>query len=93
MTADEYLPPDPPEHGRTAWEVEHLDDPPDDAGRYVEVTIPPADLTTAAEWRTLAEGYRRERDHWRDEADQLHAQMERLEDALSDLRATFGIGR
>lgn len=78
MSGDELLPPELPERSRTAWETEHLDDPADDAERFVEAKLPGLDLA-ATDWKTLAEEYRRERDYWRDRAEDLSEDLEDLQ--------------
>ena len=88
MTASDVLPPDPPERGRTAWETEHLDDPADDAERHdvapsraADITLPGFDIPPA-DWRKMAEDYRRERDYLRD-------RLAAAEDEIGDLRDRY----
>lgn len=78
MSGDGLLPPELPERTRTGWETEHLDDPADDAERFVEAKLPGTDVE-ATDWRTLAEEYRRERDYWRDRADGLADDLDDLQ--------------
>lgn len=78
MSYEDLLPPELPERPRTAWETEHLDDPADDAERYVEAKLPGTEVPVA-DWRKLAEQYRGERDYWRDRAHDLADDLEDLQ--------------
>lgn len=78
MTAAEVLPPEPPsEPTRTAWEVEHLDDPPDVAGAYAEVPLPGIDaprLDATEEHRARLDA-EAERDYWRAQYERVDAEL------------------
>ncbi len=64
--------------GRTAWEIEHLDDPPDDVERYYEVPLPL--VIPSADWYALARQYAAERDYWRERARGLEEELDDLQD-------------
>ncbi len=61
-------------------EVEHEDDPPDDAGRYYEVALPIE--IPDVDYYALARQYAAERDYWRERARGLEEELDDLQDRV-----------